>query len=89
MGTSPRMSTAITHDDVTPPAAPDHQCINAGCGCNDLVSAGPCSEWCSAHTVELADLNKNRAALEACNCGHATCVNAAAALVGTPQRGMS
>jgi len=83
------MSTAITHDDATPPPAPDHHCINAGCGCNDLVSAGPCSEWCSAHTTELGDLQKGKDSLDPCGCGHATCTEKTAVLVGTPKRGMS
>ena len=47
---------------IDPPPAPAHQCINASCGCNDLVSAGPCHEWCSANTTELADVERGAAA---------------------------
>jgi hypothetical protein len=84
------MSTEITHDDITPPAAPDHQCINASCGCNDLVSAGGCSQWCTAHTTELADLQQGKAEAGPCECGHGTCLgNRGAVGAGTPQRGMS
>jgi hypothetical protein len=84
------MSTQITHDDITPPAAPDHQCINASCGCNDLVSAGACTEWCMGHTTELADLQRGKDAVQACECGHQTCLaNRGAAHAGTPERGMS
>jgi hypothetical protein len=82
--------TSNTHDDATPPAAPDHQCINVSCGCNDLVSAGACSEWCMGHTTELADVERGKAALTDCTCGHQTCVdNHAPSAPGTPQRGMS
>jgi hypothetical protein len=83
------MSTEITHDDVTPPAAPDHQCINASCGCNDLVSAGACSEWCMGHTTELADVQQGKDQLTECGCGHGTCALNQGTLAGTPQRGMS
>ncbi|MGD0475039.1 MAG: hypothetical protein ABSB70_17745 [Candidatus Velthaea sp.] len=84
------MTTNVTHGDATPPPAPDHQCINVSCGCNDLVSAGACSEWCMGHTTELADVERGKAAPGECNCGHGTCLNRfAAAGSGTPQRGMS
>jgi hypothetical protein len=74
---------------IDPPPAPAHQCINAACGCNDLVSAGPCHEWCSANTVELADAESGKASLAAeCGCGHALC-DANRAGRGTPERGMS
>jgi hypothetical protein len=84
------MSTEVIHDDITPPAAPDHQCINASCGCNDLVSAGACGEWCMANTTELADVKKGKDAVSACGCGHAICTEHEGAVhAGTPQRGMS
>jgi len=84
------MSTEITHDDIRPPAAPDHQCINVSCGCNDLVSAGTCSEWCMANTTELADIKKGKDTVGPCDCGHAVCTeNQGAVSAGTPQRGMS
>jgi len=71
------------------PHAPAHQCINAACGCNDLVGAGPCAEWCSANTVELADVERGKASLSAsCECGHAAC-DANRGSRGTPERGMS
>jgi hypothetical protein len=74
---------------IDPPPAPAHQCINAACGCNDLVSAGPCAEWCSANTTELADVEGGRASLTAdCGCGHALCDGNRAAR-GTSERGMS
>lgn len=74
---------------IDPPSAPAHQCINAGCGCNDLVSAGPCSEWCSANTVELADVESGKASLQTeCSCKHQLCV-ANSASRGTAERGMS
>ena len=75
---------------IEPPPAPRHQCINAACGCNDLVSAGPCSEWCAAHTVELADAltGKVRRDTVRCECGHEICIENQRAL-GTPERGMS
>jgi hypothetical protein len=74
---------------IDPPPAPAHQCINAACGCNDLVSAGPCSEFCSANTVELADVERGKASLSAdCNCGHDLC-SANRGSRGTPDRGMS
>ena len=69
---------------VTPPPQPRHQCVNASCGCNDLISAGTCSEWCMAHTVEYADVLKNRAALEPCGCAHATCLDHMPARIGSP-----
>jgi hypothetical protein len=59
------------------------------CGCNDLVSAGPCSEWCSAHTTEAADVAKGQASSDvACNCAHETCRRNRFAR-GTPERGLS
>jgi hypothetical protein len=59
------------------------------CGCNDLVSAGPCSEWCSAHTVEAADVVKGEETPNAgCNCGHDTCRRNRSER-GTPERGLS
>ena len=73
---------------VDPPPAPAHQCLNVGCGCNDLVSAGPCSEWCSAHTVEAADVERGAGAPAGCGCGHATC-RANPGATGTPERGLS
>ena len=74
---------------IDPPPAPAHQCINAACACNDLVSAGPCSEWCSANTVELAAVESGKASLASgCTCGHASCV-ANRGVRGTPERGMS
>jgi len=74
---------------IDPPPAPRHQCINAACGCNDLISAGPCTEWCAANTDELADVESGKASLGAgCACGHATC-GANRATRGTPERGMS
>ncbi|HEY0384176.1 MAG TPA: hypothetical protein VGC72_18450 [Candidatus Elarobacter sp.] len=74
---------------IDPPPAPAHQCINAACGCNDLVSAGPCSEWCSANTVELADVERGTIPLTSnCNCGHDICV-ANRGSRGTSERGMS
>jgi hypothetical protein len=74
---------------IEPPPAPQHQCINVSCGCNDLVSAGPCSEWCSANTTEAADVERGKATVEnACGCGHATC-RANTAARGTPERGVS
>ncbi len=74
---------------IDPPPAPAHQCINAACGCNDLVSAGPCSEWCSANTVELADVERGKVPLTAnCSCGHDICT-ANRGSRGTPERGMS
>jgi len=74
---------------IEPPPAPEHQCINAACGCNDLVSAGPCSEWCSANAVELADVERGQASLATdCSCGHQPCTQNRASR-GTPERGMS
>ncbi|HEV3087393.1 MAG TPA: hypothetical protein VGX96_09240 [Candidatus Elarobacter sp.] len=74
---------------IDPPPAPAHQCINATCGCNDLVSAGPCAEWCGEHTTELADVERGKASLSGtCGCGHATC-DANRGSRGTPERGMS
>jgi hypothetical protein len=62
--------------------------LNAACGCNDLVSAGTCSEWCAGNTVEMADVERGASPNVACNCGHATCT-ANRGLRGTPERGMS
>ncbi len=74
---------------IEPPLAPAHQCINAACGCNDLVSAGPCHEWCGANTIEMADVERGSASLEtSCACGHDVCA-ANRASRGTPERGMS
>jgi len=72
-----------------PLSGPDHQCLNVSCGCNDLVSAGPCGEWCSAHTTEARDVERGKAAPSAaCGCGHATCA-ANGSTRGTPERGLS
>jgi len=74
---------------IEPPPGPAHQCINVACGCNDMVSAGPCSEWCSANTVEAADVERGKAAPAAgCECGHETCRTNAGSR-GTPERGVS
>jgi|GEM_PF-1620436 len=74
---------------IEPPPAPAHQCINVACGCNDLVSAGACSEWCSANTIEAADVERGKASLASeCGCGHATCRGNRASR-GTPERGVS
>jgi hypothetical protein len=73
-------------DDLPP--APRHQCINAACGCNDLVSAGPCSEWCAAHTIELADAEQGKVRPVDCLCGHDVCIQNRVAR-GTPERGMA
>jgi hypothetical protein len=73
---------------IEPGSGPDHQCINAACGCNDQVSAGPCSEYCSANTVEASDLVRGDAALDPCGCGHARCRENEAGR-GTPERGLS
>lgn len=76
---------------IEPPPAPRHQCINANCGCNDLVSAGPCTEWCAAHGVELGDIERGKARVEPCECGHAVCNEQMPArrggVPGTPERG--
>ncbi len=78
---------------IEPPAGPDHQCINANCGCNDLVSGGPCDLWCSEHGVEAADVQKGRAGVDACACGHEPCRERMAARTGTlsatAERGVS
>lgn len=58
--------------EIEPPRAPRHRCINAACGCTDLVSAGPCSEWCSANGIELTDAMKGQP-LPSCGCGHQLC----------------
>ena len=71
-----------------PYPGPAHQCINVSCGCNDLVSAGPCSEWCSAHTTEAKDVESGKARRESCACGHGLCARNVAAR-GTPERGLS
>ena len=74
---------------VEPSRGPAHQCLNMSCGCNDLVSAGPCSEWCSAHTVEAADVAKGDATIEVtCGCGQDAC-RANSSLRGKPERGLS
>ncbi len=74
---------------IDPPPAPAHQCINVSCGCNDLASAGPCSEWCSANTVEAADVERGKATIDAnCGCAHQTC-RTNHAVRGTPERGVS
>jgi hypothetical protein len=74
---------------VEPPPAPQHQCLNAACGCNDQVSAGTCSEWCAANTVEMADVERGNASPNvACGCDHATCALDRSRR-GTPERGMS
>ena len=82
-----------TTSSIEPPAGPDHQCINANCGCNDLVSAGPCNLWCSEHGVEAADVQRGRSGIEACECGHDACRERMAARTGTPsstpERGQS
>lgn len=71
-----------------PTPGPAHQCINVSCGCNDLVTAGPCSEWCSAHTTEAKDVIKGEATTEACGCGHDVCARNRSTR-GTPERGLS
>ncbi len=72
----------------TPPPGPDHQCLNVSCGCNDQVSAGPCSEWCSTYTTEAKDVIDGKTALSAnCGCGHETCRTNSS--IGTPERGLS
>ncbi|HEY4440318.1 MAG TPA: hypothetical protein VGN14_07655 [Candidatus Elarobacter sp.] len=77
----------IDVDDIPP--APRHQCLNVVCGCNDLVSAGTCSEWCAANTIELIDVERGRATMDApCDCGHALCLENRS-VRGTPERGMS
>jgi len=63
-----------------PPPAPRHQCLNVLCGCNDLVSAGTCSEWCAANTVEASDVELGKASpAGACACNHDTCIRNRAA----------
>ncbi len=75
---------------IDPPPAPAHQCLNVSCGCNDLVSAGPCSEWCSAHTTEAADVERGKDSLSAnCGCGHEACLANRGGARGTPERGVS
>jgi hypothetical protein len=71
-----------------PYPGPAHQCINVSCGCNDLITAGPCGEWCSAHTTEAADVARGKATPEACGCGHETCRRNRSAR-GTAERGLS
>jgi hypothetical protein len=69
------------------PEPPRHQCVNLDCGCNDLNSAGTCSEWCAANTVELADVEKGKAAVTGlCECLHITCIENPV-VRGTPERG--
>jgi hypothetical protein len=74
---------------IDPPPAPRHQCLNVLCGCNDLISAGPCSEWCAANTVEAADVERGKASPAGeCACNHDTCIRSRA-VRGTPERGLS
>jgi hypothetical protein len=73
-------------DDLPP--APRHQCLNMACGCNDLVSAGPCSEWCAAHTIELVDVEQGKVRPTDCLCGHDVCIQNSI-VRGTPERGMA
>ncbi len=74
---------------IEPPPAPQHQCLNVICGCNDLVSGGTCSEWCAAHTVEAADIERGKASpVGECDCGHPTCATGRGPR-GTPERGLS
>lgn len=74
---------------VEPSRGPAHQCLNMACGCNDLVSAGTCSEWCAANTVEAADVERGAASPAApCACGHEVC-RQNRSLRGTPERGLS
>jgi hypothetical protein len=59
------------------------------CGCNDLVTAGMCSEWCSAHTTEAAAIAHGESSPDAsCNCAHETCRRNRSER-GTPERGLS
>jgi hypothetical protein len=89
----PQTSTVPDVAGVTPHAsAPDHQCIHAGCGCNDGITAGGCSEWCMGNTIEAADLETGKVTdIPPCQCGHETCrERTAKGLVGTgtAHRGM-
>jgi len=59
---------------IDPPPPPRHQCLNMACGCSDQVSAGPCSEWCAAHTIELADVERGKVRRTECLCGHDLCI---------------
>ena len=82
-----------TSTSVDPPPGPDHQCLNANCGCNDLVSAGPCNLWCSEHGIEAAALERGAATVEPCACGHDICGERMAARTGSisasAERGVS
>lgn len=57
---------------IDPGPAPQHHCINANCGCDDLVSAGTCSEWCAENTVELVEIERGEP-FSPCACGHDVC----------------
>jgi hypothetical protein len=72
---APRVGYAIAmRAPFDPGPAPPHQCLNVLCGCDDLVSAGPCSEWCAAHTLEAAEVDRGvRPASLWCGCGHEIC----------------
>jgi hypothetical protein len=87
MSTVPDVAGVTPHEE-----APDHQCINAGCGCNDGVTAGGCSEWCMANTVEAMDLENGKVTtIPTCECGHATCrerMEKGLIGAGTAKRGM-
>ncbi len=78
---------------IDPPPGPDHQCLNANCGCNDLVSAGPCTLWCAEHGTEAAAHERGDAGIEPCQCGHDICRERMPARTGTasgtPERGKS
>jgi hypothetical protein len=65
--------------------APRHACLNVYCGCDDDVSAGPCSEWCGTHGTEASQLRSDAAVTVdgSCRCGHDTCK----ARTGQPQAG--
>jgi hypothetical protein len=75
---------------IDPPPAPAHQCLNYSCGCDDLISAGPCGEWCSAHTIEAADVERGAVTPSVtCKCGHEACIANRGLAPGTPERGLS
>jgi len=38
---------------IEPQPSPAHQCIDAACGCDDLVSAGPCAQTFAENAVEV------------------------------------
>jgi hypothetical protein len=65
--------------------APRHACLNVYCGCNDGVTAGPCSEWCAANGTEVAQVHTDAPVTVdgSCRCGHETCK----ARTGQPQTG--